>query len=119
MSKVFRPYEPRQGYLLPPSPLEWLPEGHLAYFLLDVVGELDLSSIYAPYEREEVRQVAFRQPLQRRRRQQIALPRLVRAEHLAHARPSYCGGGTCRPNSRLYAPRRPKEDWRMVTPTGS
>jgi len=52
MSKVFRPYEPRQGYLLPPSPLEWLPEGHLAYFLLDVVGELDLSSIYAHYERE-------------------------------------------------------------------
>lgn len=52
MSKVFRPYEPRQGYLLPPSPLEWLPEGHLAYFLLDVVGELDLSGIYAPYERE-------------------------------------------------------------------
>jgi hypothetical protein len=52
MSKVFRPYEPRQGYLLPPSPLEWLPEGHLAYFLLDVVGELDLSAIYAPYERE-------------------------------------------------------------------
>lgn len=52
MSKVFRPYEPRQGYLLPPSPLEWLPEGHLAYFLLDVVGELDLSAIYAHYERE-------------------------------------------------------------------
>jgi hypothetical protein len=46
MSKVFRPYEPRQGYLLPLSPLEWLPEGDLAYFLLDVVGELDLSSIY-------------------------------------------------------------------------
>jgi transposase len=32
-------------YLLPPSPREWLPEGHLAYFILDVVRELDLSAI--------------------------------------------------------------------------
>jgi transposase len=31
--------------LLPPSPKDWLPEKHLAYFILDVVGELDLGSI--------------------------------------------------------------------------
>ena len=52
MSKTFRPWEPRQSYLLPPSPQEWLPEGHLAYFILDTVGELDLSAITAEYERE-------------------------------------------------------------------
>ena len=52
MSKTFRPYAPRQAFLLPPSPLEWLPEGHLALFILDVVQQLDLSSIYAHYERE-------------------------------------------------------------------
>ena len=32
-----------QSHLLPPSPSDWLPDGHLAYFVLDVVGELDLS----------------------------------------------------------------------------
>src|SRR5258706_14263005 len=50
--KTFRPYEPRQAFLLPPSPTEWLPEDHLAYFILDVVSELDLEPIFAHYERE-------------------------------------------------------------------
>ena len=43
--KRYRPYAPEQSYLLPPSPREWLPEGHLAKFVLDLVGELDLSVI--------------------------------------------------------------------------
>ena len=53
MSKTYRPYEPRQSFLLPPSPLDWLPAGHLALFLLDVVEELDLRPILAYYEREQ------------------------------------------------------------------
>ena len=53
MNKTYRPWEPRQGFLLPPSPLDWLPKGHLALFLLDVVATLDLSSLYAYYEREQ------------------------------------------------------------------
>ena len=36
-------------YLLPPSLRDWLPPDHLAYFLLDVVAQLDLSEIYASY----------------------------------------------------------------------
>jgi len=32
-----------------PSVREWLPEGHLAWCLLDVVGRLDLSAFYARY----------------------------------------------------------------------
>lgn len=51
--KTFRPYSPRQSFLLPPSPMEWLPEGHLAYFILDIISQLDLSRILEPYEREE------------------------------------------------------------------
>jgi transposase len=38
--------------LLPPSPMDWLPEGHLARFILDLVKELDLGRIYARYERD-------------------------------------------------------------------
>ncbi len=52
MSKTYRPYEPRQSFLLPPSPLDWLPADHLARFILDTVEELDLSAIFAVYERE-------------------------------------------------------------------
>ncbi len=47
--KRFKAYEPKQGYLLPPSPKDWLPEGHLAHFIDQVVDELDLGAIYASY----------------------------------------------------------------------
>lgn len=50
--KTYRPWAPRQAQLLPPSPLEWLPQGHLAYFILDVVEELDVSAVVAHYERQ-------------------------------------------------------------------
>ena len=50
MTKVFRPYSLDQRLLLPPDLREWLPEGHLALFVSDVVDELDLSSIVRPYE---------------------------------------------------------------------
>ncbi len=43
--KSYRPWSPTQSFLLPPSPLEWLPEGHLAYFVLEVTQTLDLSAI--------------------------------------------------------------------------
>ena len=50
--KTYREYQPRQGFLLPPSPLDWLPADHLAYFILETVAQLDLSGITAYYERE-------------------------------------------------------------------
>ena len=42
----FRDYHPDQLMLLPPDLRDWLPKDHKAYFILDIVGELDLSSIY-------------------------------------------------------------------------
>src|SRR5579875_1741050 len=53
MSKTYKPYQPDQDFLLPPSLKDWLPEKHLAYFVSEVVEELDLSGIYAVYERDE------------------------------------------------------------------
>jgi hypothetical protein len=45
VTKEYRPWTPEQTFLLPQSPMEWLPEGHLAYFVLELVRELDLSAI--------------------------------------------------------------------------
>lgn len=46
MRKQYRPWTTiDQTYLLPPSPREWLPEGHLAFFVLELVAELDLTAI--------------------------------------------------------------------------
>ena len=53
--KSYRPWAPTQSYLLPPSPLEWLPKDHLAYFVLDLVSELDLSAIEARIEEKDPR----------------------------------------------------------------
>jgi transposase len=38
-----------QAMLLPPDLREWLPAGHLALFVIDVVEELDLSGFYGAY----------------------------------------------------------------------
>jgi len=50
MSKTYRPWNPNQQYLLPPSVQDWLPENNLVYFLLDTVNELDISAITEKYE---------------------------------------------------------------------
>lgn len=38
-----------QLFLMPPSITDWLPEDHLAFFVLDAVGEMDLTAFYADY----------------------------------------------------------------------
>ncbi len=50
MPASYRPYAPEQSLLLPPSLRDWLPEGHLAYFIADVVGRLDLGAFHRRYE---------------------------------------------------------------------
>jgi transposase len=53
MGKQFRPWNPDQSFLFPPSPRDWLPENHLVYFLLDVVPQMSLQPILQPYQAEE------------------------------------------------------------------
>jgi transposase len=38
-----------QGFLLPPDVRDWLPEDHLAWFVVDAVADMDLSAFYAAY----------------------------------------------------------------------
>jgi transposase len=49
MNTSYIPYVPEQSFLLPPSLQEWLPQGHLAYFISDTVDALDLSAFHARY----------------------------------------------------------------------
>ncbi len=55
MGKSFLRDDVNQSLLLPPSLHDWLPEGHLARFLVDVVNALDLGAIYASYEEKDGR----------------------------------------------------------------
>jgi hypothetical protein len=45
MGKIFRLYNLNQRLLLPPNMRQWLPEGHLGLFRLDVVNDLHPSEI--------------------------------------------------------------------------
>lgn len=45
----FIQFDRNQQYLLPPSVDEWLPEGHLARFIIEVIDQLDLSKLTRRY----------------------------------------------------------------------
>jgi transposase len=49
MAQNFLACDRDQELLLPPSLREWLPEGHLAWFVIDAVAALDLGAFYAVY----------------------------------------------------------------------
>jgi len=53
MAQTYRSSVPEQDFLLPPSLRVWLPEDHLAYFVSDLVDQLDLSAITTVYEEED------------------------------------------------------------------
>ena len=55
MGQNFIPDTVNQTLLFPPSLHEWLPEGHLARFVLDVVSALDLSAVYKSYQEKDGR----------------------------------------------------------------
>jgi len=55
MPTNYRAYQPEQSYLLPPSPSDWLPEKHLAFFISEVVDEMDLSAFDGRYEEGDPR----------------------------------------------------------------
>jgi transposase len=52
MAQNFLSCDREQELLLPPSLREWLPEEHLAWFVLDAVAELDLAVFYAAYRQD-------------------------------------------------------------------
>ena len=45
----FHPVDRQTGYLLPPSVDDWLPEGHLARFIVEVIDGLNLSALEKAY----------------------------------------------------------------------
>lgn len=46
MGTTYRPYQPEQPFLLPPSLRDWLPQGHLGYFISDTIDQLDVSALH-------------------------------------------------------------------------
>lgn len=55
MNKTYQPWTQDQPYLLPPSLREWLAEEHLAWFILDVVSQLDLRPLEAVIQSKDPR----------------------------------------------------------------
>jgi len=53
------PYQPEQQQLLPSALQDWLPEGHLAYFISETIDQLDLSAFHARYAKGGPRNQPF------------------------------------------------------------
>jgi hypothetical protein len=53
--KSFRPWNPEQTLLLPPSSVDWLPAYHLVVFLFDLAAKGDLEVIGAFYRQKDPR----------------------------------------------------------------
>jgi hypothetical protein len=49
MPQNFLVCDREQVFLMPPDPRDWLPEGHLAWFVLASVDEMDLAAFYGSY----------------------------------------------------------------------
>src|SRR3954452_2155678 len=49
MGQRFVACDREQSFLMPPDVREWLPPGHLAWFVIDAVAEMDLDAFYAAY----------------------------------------------------------------------
>src|SRR4051812_11206796 len=49
MGQRFVACDREQSFLMPPDVREWLPEGHLAWFVLEAVGAMNLDGFYAAY----------------------------------------------------------------------
>src|SRR4051794_11068598 len=52
MAQRFIGCDREQSFLLPPDVRQWLPEGHLAWFVLDAVAAMDLAAFYAAYRED-------------------------------------------------------------------
>jgi transposase len=48
-----------QAFLMPPDPRDWLPGGHLAWFVLASVEEMDLAAFYGSYRQDGWGRAAF------------------------------------------------------------
>jgi transposase len=59
VAQNFLPCDRDQELLLPPGLREWLPEDHLAWFVLDAVDEIDLSAFYGAYREDGWGRAAF------------------------------------------------------------
>jgi transposase len=49
MSMSFLSCDREQAWLMPPSLRDWLPDGHLAWFVLDTIEQIDLGAVYGDY----------------------------------------------------------------------
>ena len=52
MGQRFVGCDREQSFLMPPDVREWLPQGHLAWFVMEAVEEMDLGVFYGAYRHD-------------------------------------------------------------------
>ena len=59
MPQNFLACDREQSFLMPPDVREWLPEGHLAWFVIDAVARMELAAFHGAYRQDGHGRAAF------------------------------------------------------------
>ena len=80
MPTSFRDYNPDQSEMFPPSPKDWLPAGHLSYFISDMVERLEAQDLVMKHPDPNDRRRVFLKLTVRAERKLAALSAVHRDE---------------------------------------
>src|SRR3954452_19443695 len=105
MAQNFLACDREQPFLLPPDVREWLPENHLAWFVIDAVGVMILDAFYAAYREDGHGRAAYEPSMM------VALllycwSRGVRPRARSSARAWRTSRAVCWPHSSVLITRR-------------
>ena len=59
MGQFRKAEDSNQGFLFPPSPADWLPEGHLVWFIRDAVDQMDIDALLDRYRTSGKGELAY------------------------------------------------------------
>jgi hypothetical protein len=108
MAYNFRAYDRDQAFLLPPDLRDWLPSDHLAWFVLDVVDQLDLGPFLKAYRADGHGRAAYAP-----RMLLAALLYATTCWHLGHVQRSNTWAEPCSPSGTrtCHTPRAARWSW--------
>src|SRR5215210_4520425 len=112
MPQNFLACDREQSFLMPADPRDWLPQGHLAWFILETVRELDLAPFYASYRQDGWGRAAFEPQMML----SLLLYAYARGERSSRRHRAPLRGGRRLPRDRRSAGSRSRDDRALSRP---
>ena len=112
MAMNFLACDREQPFLMPPDPRDWLPEEHLAWFVLASVEQMDLSAFYSSYRVDGWGRAAFEPSMM----VSLSVVRVREGRTLVAGNRAQVRGGCRLPGDRGAAEARSRDDRKVPCP---